>query len=470
MKSKTIQTPLPYDFGKMPPQAIDFECAVLGAVMLETDAIYNVSSFLKPYMFYKMDNMNIYQAILDLQLQALPVDILTVTEQLRKTDKLDESGGLFYVTTLTGKISSAANIETYARIIEQKYIQRELIRITSEYNALAYDDNIDIKDTIDSLTLALMNVTGGIINEVQHVSILVESSIDYIHNMVAGKINPYGILTRLNSFDRVTGGLQKGLNIIAARPGMGKTAFILQLINNISIDQSVPTALFELEMHQNQLIRWLYSQRTLIYNNDIKKGRLSKDQLNNIEKEAYKIKNSPLYIDDTPGINIIQLRSKAIRLKHSYNIQLIIIDYLQLMNGVEKKQNRETEVSEISRGLQQLSRELDIPIIALSQLNRQSVNRTDKRPNLSDLRESGAIEQDADMVLFIHRPEYYGQLEDNEGNSLAGITELILAKHRDGTNDIVKILFKNDSVTFSDIPSDDINKYFEPSNNDDYSS
>jgi replicative DNA helicase len=440
------------NYGKIPPQSIDMEKAVLGAIMLEKHAILTVGTFLKSEMFYSPSHQKIYESVINLSLTGSPIDLLTITEYLRKKDELDLVGGPFYITELCTKISSAANIEYHAKIIEQKYIQREVIRISSIYIEKGYDDATDVSDLIDNFTLEMMNINKGSIKQVQQIGEAVEKSIDYLFDVMAGKVQPFGIRTLINKIDKKTNGLQKGVTIIAARPGMGKSSLVLQFVNNIAVDQEIPTAFFEMEMFEPQFVRWLQSQRTGIDNERLKMpfGKLSPEEINLIEKESYKIKHAPLYVDFTPAINIIQLRSKAIQLVHQHGIKLIIIDYLQLMSNAGRYQNREGEVSEISRGIRELSKELDLPIIALSQINRQNENRSNKKPTLSDLRESGAIEQDADTVIFIHRPEKYGFTEDENGNSLIGVIELIYAKNRDGDNESVKIFFDGSRLTFSD--------------------
>jgi len=457
-----------YDYGKIPPQALDIEEAVIGAVILEKNAILMVNTFLSSEMFYKEAHQKIYNSIIELQLNFLPVDLLTVTEHLRKNNQLDMVGGPFYLTELTGRISSAANIETHARIIEQKYIQRQLIRISSEYHDKSFDDSIDVNDLIDSFTIDIMKINNGVTKQIQQIGPAVDKSMDYIAELMTGNVKPYGLKTNLKAFDNATNGLQKGVTIIAARPGMGKTSFILQLINNITVDQKIPTALFELEMFEDQLIRWMQSQRTGIQNQRIKKayGYLETEDINQIEKESFKLKHAPLYVDFTPAINIIQLRSKAIQLKNTHDIQLIVIDYMQLMGSVHKHQNREGEVAEISRGIHELSKELDIPIIALSQLNRSVLSRTDKRPSLGDLRESGSIEQDAETVIFIHRPEKYGILEDENGASLIGVAELIFAKNRDGDNMPVEVRFDGATLSFTDLETEHPDFRIEPLKDD----
>lgn len=451
--AKRIKPDYLLEYDKIPPQAIDIEEAVIGAIMLEKNAMLEVNTFLKSEMFYKSGHQVIFQVIVNMQMVGAQVDILTVTEELRKKDQLDEVGGPFYITQLTSKVSSAAHIVYHAKIIEQKFIQREVIRVSSEYLQRGYDDSIDVSDLIDAFTIQIMKINTGITTQVQQIGAAVERNLDYIAEVMAGNIKPFGIKTHLTKFDRKTNGLQKGVTIIAARPGMGKTSLILQLINNISVDQNIPIALFELEMFEEVLVRWMIAQRTGIENTRLKKpyGQLEESDIFVLEKEANKIKHAPFYVDFSTSLNIIQLRSKLIQMKQMHNIQVAIVDYLQLMAPVHKSQNREGDVSEMSRGLHDLSKELDMPIIALSQLNRAVLTRPDKRPNLGDLRESGAIEQDADMVIFIHRPEKYGITHDDDGNSLKGVTELIFAKHRDGDNTPVEIFFDDTKVTFKDL-------------------
>lgn len=451
------------DYGKIPPQAIDLEMAVLGAVMLEKNAIYMVSSFLTSEMFYNDAHKTIYQAVIDLQLIGVAIDVLTVTEQLRKKQDIDTVGGEYYLSRLMAKVSSAAHIDEHARIIEQKYLQREVIRITSEFNQSAYDSAADVSEIIDSITLQIMNINKDINNEPEHIKYQAEKNIDHLHELILGKEQPYGIKTKLAKLDLATNGIQKDLIIIAARPGMGKTSFTIQLANNIAIDQQIPTALFELEMNKERVVRWMVAQRTGIHNDLIKKGKgLEKEEINQIEIATHKIMQSELYIDDTAALNIIELRSKAIRLKQQHNIELIIIDYLQLMKSVNRKNSREEEVSEISRGLKQLQKELDLPVIALSQLNRKIEERTDKRPKLSDLRESGSIEQDSDTVIFLNRPEKNGESQcyvDDEEIDSTGVAELFFAKHRDGENDTVVLRFNAKTVSFENFENNDPDKW-----------
>lgn len=455
-----------FEYGKLPPQAIDMEEAVLGACMLERDAIYTVGSLLTAEMFYKQSHQLIYQAIIDLQIKSAEIDILTVTEQLRIKDELDIVGGPYYITQLASKVSSAAHINEHARYIIQRYISRRIIQITSEYQSRAYDESIDVKEVIDALMLDIMNIEHDVVNEPEHVKVQAEKNLDYIEDLLSGKINPYGIRTKLRKLDRVTGGIQKDYILIAARPSMGKTSFTIQLVNNICIDQAIPTALFELEMSKNRIVRWLISQRTGIYNEHLRtvKGYIKLEDLSTIENATAKIMDAPLFIDDTPAINILQLRSKLIKLKHTQNIELAIVDYLQLMSGVSKYNNRNEVIGAISRGIKQIQKELNIPIIALSQMNREVERRPEKRPKLADLRESGDLEQDPDTVIFIHRPEKYGLEHYDNGESTEGIAELIFAKHRDGGNDIVQVRFDKKTVSFKNIEENNPNQFIELSN------
>ena len=445
------------EYGKVPPQAIDLEEAVLGAIMLEKDAVIIVLDILKPESFYNEAHQKIYHAVVDLSTNEKPIDILTVTEELRKKKELEEVGGPFYITQLTSRVASAAHIEFHARIIAQKYIQRELIRVSSEIQNRAFDDSIDVDELLDFSESELFNIAeGNIKRETSKINVLIKEAIHQIEESSKREGNLNGVPSGYTKLDRLTLGWQKSdLIIIAARPSMGKTAFVLSMSRNIAVDHKRPVAIFSLEMSAIQLVnRMIVSETELPYD------RIRNGQLENFEWEQleYKIKNlleAPIYIDDTPALSIFELRAKCRRLKIQYNVELIIVDYLQLMSGTnEAKGNREQEVSIISRSLKAIAKELDVPIIAISQLNRSVEMRSgNKRPQLSDLRESGAIEQDADMVFFIYRAERYQIYEDDEGNSLIGIAELILAKHRNGPLGDIKLKFRDEFAKFTEIDS-----------------
>ncbi|MFO7657051.1 MAG: replicative DNA helicase [Bacteroidales bacterium] len=452
--------PLPSDLelGKIPPQAPELEEVVLGAVMLEKDAIVEVMDILTPECFYKEEHQKIFKVIIDLSVNDKAIDILTVTEELRKRKQLEEVGGPLYIAQLTSRVASSAHVEFHARIVAQKHIQRELIRISSEIQNRAFDDSIDVNDLLDYSESELFNVAqGNIKKETVKINLLIREAINQIEEAGKREDSLIGVPSGFTKLDRMTSGWQKSdLIIVAARPSMGKTAFVLSMARNMAVQNNKSVALFSLEMSSLQLVN-----RLIVAETELPSGRIRNGKLKDFEWEQldYKIKSlvdAPIFIDDTPAISIFELRAKCRRLKRLHNIDIIIIDYLQLMTGIpENKGNREQEVSTISRALKGIAKELDVPVIALSQLNRSvEIRSGSKRPQLSDLRESGAIEQDADMVIFIHRPEKYGFLEDEEGNSLKGIAEIILAKHRNGPIGEVMLRFKEEYAKFVDIEDD----------------
>ena len=441
--------------GKIPPQAIDIEEAVLGAIMLEKDAVISILDILKPECFYKDAHQKIYSAIVDLSINQEPIDLYTVTQELRKKNLIDEIGGPYYITQLTGKIASAAHIEFHARIIAQKYIQRELIRVSSEIQNRAFDDGTDVDDLIDFAESEIFKVAEGTIKkDTQPVNVLIKEAILQIQE--AGKREDHlsGVPSGFSKLDHITSGWQRSdLIIIAARPSMGKTAFILSMARNMAVEFKRGVAIFSLEMSSLQLVNRLICAETELSSERIRNGRLSSLEWEQLERKIKNLVDAPIYIDDTPAITVFELRAKCRRLKQQHNVDIIIIDYLQLMtSNIDTKGSREQEVSHISRSLKAISKELNVPVIALSQLNRSvEVRSGTKRPQLSDLRESGAIEQDADIVLFIHRPEKYGFLEDEEGNSLRGVAEIIIAKHRNGALDDVRLRFKDEFAKFVEL-------------------
>jgi replicative DNA helicase len=443
------------DFGRVPPQAIDLEEAVLGAIMLEKDAVIAVLDILKPESFYKEAHKKIYQSIIDLSMNQQPIDILTVTEELKKRDQLNEIGGALYITQLTSRVASAAHLEYHARIVAQKYIQRELIRVSSEIQAHAYDETYDVDELLDYSEAQLFEIAeGNIRRETSKLNILIKHAIEQIEEAAKRDDSLSGIPSGFTKLDRITSGWQKSdLIIIAARPSMGKTAFVLTMARNIAVEHKQPVAVFSLEMASLQLVNRLIVSETELPSDRIRNGRLEQYEWEQLEYKIRNLVEAPIYIDDTPAISIFELRAKCRRLKNLYDIKLIIIDYLQLMSGTgDMKGNREQEVSNISRALKGIAKELDIPVIALSQLNRSVELRSgNKRPQLSDLRESGAIEQDADIVIFIHRPEKYGIDLDESGNSLRGLAEIIVAKHRNGPIGDIMLRFRDEFAKFSEL-------------------
>jgi replicative DNA helicase len=449
------------DIGKMPPQAVELEEAVLGALMLEKDALTNVIDILKPQSFYKEAHERIFSAIERLFTRSEPVDILTVTQELKKTGELDIVGGAYYITQLTNRVASAANAEFHARIISQKYIQRELIRTSSETIRDAYEESSDVFDLLDRAEKGLFSIVeGNIRKNYDKMHTLIKKAIEQIEVAKNRKDGLSGVPSGLTALDRLTSGWQNSdLVIIAARPAMGKTALVLTMARNAAVEFGKPVAIFSLEMSSLQLVTRLIASEAELPGEKLKKGTLEDHEFEQMNAKINKLSDAPLFIDDTPGLSVFELRAKARRLKEQHGIQLIIVDYLQLMTaGGEGKGNREQEISTISRSLKGLAKELNVPVIALSQLSRAVETRGgDKKPQLSDLRESGAIEQDADMVMFIHRPEYYGLTEDETGMPTAGMAELIVAKHRNGPVDSVKTRYIGQYTKFADLDTLDSN-------------
>ncbi len=443
------------EFGKMPPQAVELEEAVLGALMLEKDAVIAVLDILKPESFYKEAHQKIYHAIRELSSKEKPIDILTVTEELKQTEQLEIVGGPYYITQLTSRVASAAHIEYHSRIIAQKFIQRELIRISSEIQERAFDESEDVLDLLNFSENELFKIAeGNIKKEVNKIRPLIDIAILQIEEAGKREDGLSGIPSGFSDIDRITSGWQcSDLVIIAARPSMGKTAFVLSMARNMAVEHKVPVAVFSLEMSSVQLVTRLIVSETELPVEKIRTGKLQNYEWEQLEYKIKGLHDAPIFIDDTPAISIFELRAKCRRLVRQHHIKCVIIDYLQLMSaGTDNRAGtREQEVSTISRSLKAIAKELNVPIIALSQLNRSVETRGgNKRPVLSDLRESGAIEQDADMVLFIHRPEYYKQTEDDQGNSLIGIAEIIIAKHRNGALGDVSLKFNSSMAKFTE--------------------
>lgn len=448
--------------GKIPPQAIDLEDVVLGAIMLEKDAMVDIADFLRPEAFYHEANKQIYSVIQSLSIASAPIDIMTVTAELRKQGKLEMVGGAYYITNLTSRVTSSGNIEAHARYIQECYIKRELIKSASETIQECYSDENDVFDLLtkseyqkDEL-LQSITVRKEVTNADLFIETLGQMEKKRHH---AGGIT--GVPSGFNMIDGITAGWQPSdLIIIAARPGMGKTSFAIQNALNASFDHNIPGAIFSLEMSKVQLMK-----KQLSIMCDIPLVKFVKNQLmdwdwHELDKMKERIANAPIHWDDTPSLSLVEFCAKSRRLKKKHDIQYIIIDYLQLMvSKGNKNGNREQEIGSISRGLKGLAKELNIPVIALSQLSRAVESRpgNGKRPMLSDLRESGSIEQDADVVVFIYRPEYYGIEEDESGNSTDGVAEIIIAKHRNGETDDVPLSFSKRTTGFSDYTEPSIN-------------
>ncbi len=446
------------EHGRLPPQAVDLEEAVLGAMMLEKEAVNVAIDILQPKSFYKDAHQKIFAVIQDLFQRSEPIDLLTITNSLRQNAELDVIGGPYYISQLTNKVASSANIEFHARIVAQKYIQRELIRISSEIITDAYDETTDVFNLMDKAESGLFSVTeGNIRKNWDDMSTLVRQAIKQIETAKNQDGNIVGTPSGFTALDKMTSGWQPSdLIILAARPAMGKTAFALTLCRNAAVEFKKGIAIFSLEMSSLQLVTRLISAESEISAGKLKNGNLRYDELAQIHTKISGLTEAPIFIDDTPAISVFELRAKARRLKAQHDIQLLVVDYLQLMTaGGEGKGNREQEISTISRSLKSIAKELNIPVIALSQLSRAVESRGgDRRPQLSDLRESGSIEQDADMVLFINRPEYYGLTEDEAGNSTLGVANIIIAKHRNGSVGDVQLKFTAELAKFGNLDND----------------
>jgi replicative DNA helicase len=455
---KPIITALP-DFGKVPPQANDMEEAVLGAVMLEKEAVITILDILRPESFYREAHQKIFKAISDLSAREYPVDLYTVTEELRAHHELDSVGGPVYLTQLTSKVVSAANVDYHARIVAQKYIQRELIRVSTEIQTRSFDDTYDVTELLDYSENALFQIAeGNIKREVAPINVVIKEAIREIEEAGKREDALVGTPSGFTKLDRLTSGWQKSeLIIIAARPSMGKTAFALSMARNMAVDHGKNVAIFSCEMSSIQLVNRLIIAETDIPGDKIKNGRLSEEEWKQLDTRIKKLVLASIFIDDTPAISIFELRAKCRRLMAQHKLDIVIVDYLQLMSGPENAGSREQEVSNISRSLKSIAKELNVPILALSQLNRSVEMRGGfKRPLLSDLRESGAIEQDADMVVFIHRQDKFGFTEFEDGSSTKGIAEIILAKNRNGPVGDVRLRFREEKAQFVDIDEFDI--------------
>jgi replicative DNA helicase len=438
-------------FGKIPQQAKDLEEAILGAIMLEKMAFDTVIEILKPECFYVEAHQKIYKAMQSLAIKSLPIDLLTVVEELKFREELDFVGGPYFVTKLTNSVVSSANIEAHARIVLQKFIQRELIRISGEIIGDAYEDSTDVFDMLDDAETKLFEITNNHLRKnFDDIETVLVKTINRIEEMRNRQEDITGVPTGFPTLDKVTYGWQPtDLIILAARPSVGKTAFALNLARTAAVPPEssgrapIGVAFFSLEMSSSQLVQRILSAESEIWLEKIARGRLEEHEMKQLYKKGIdKLSKAPIYIDDSAALNIFELRAKCRRLKNKHNIGIIIIDYLQLMSGsADKNSNREQEISKISRDLKGLAKELQVPIIALSQLSREVEKRKEgnKVPQLSDLRESGAIEQDADMVMFLYRPDYYDVTTNEMGESNKGETYVKIAKHRNGSLETIKL-------------------------------
>ncbi|MGV6860502.1 MAG: replicative DNA helicase [Putridiphycobacter sp.] len=442
------------EVGKVPPSAIEVEEAVLGAMMLGTQAVNDAIDILQTESFYKVEHQKIFAAIHQLFGNSETIDILTVTEKLRKNGDLDFVGGPAYIAKLTNKIASTAHVEFHARIIAEKFILRSLIEVSSDVIKSAFDETNDVFSVLNEAETGLFKIAeGNLKKSYSVVKDAVHEAIEEIQKASENKDGVSGVPSGFTDLDRLTSGWQKSdMIVLAARPGMGKTAFVLSMARNTAVEFNQGVAIFSLEMSSVQLTKRLMSMETGLSSEKLKKGFTDEKDWKQLHDNISKLEEAPIFIDDTPALSIFELRAKCRRLKMQYDIQLVIIDYLQLMTAGLKSGNREQEISMISRSIKEIAKEINVPIIALSQLSRSVETRGgDKRPMLSDLRESGAIEQDADMVCFIYRPEYYGLIEDENGQPTEGIGEIIVAKHRNGSLDTVRLKFVKELTRFVDL-------------------
>jgi replicative DNA helicase len=443
--------------GKLPPQALELEEAVLGALMIEKDALTTVVDILQQTSFYKEAHQRIYNAIIQLFGKSEPIDMLTVTTQLRSNGELEFIGGASYLVKLTNKVNSAANIEFHARIITQSAIKRDMIKIAGEILKDAYEDTTDVFNLLDKIEQNFFEISErNIRKNYADASTIMRATIEELEKKKNNKDGLTGVASGFTALDRITSGWQNTeLTIIAARPAMGKTAFVVSAMRNAAVEWGIPVAMFSLEMSATQLMLRLISAEAEIDSNKLRKGKLENHEWVQLHQKIKNLSSAPIYIDDTPALSILEMRAKCRRLKAQFDIGLVIIDYLQLMtaeSGGGGKGNREQEIAAISRAMKNLAKEINVPVIALSQLSRAVETRGgDKRPQLSDLRESGSIEQDADMVMFLYRPEYYKITQDEQGNSTEGVGEVIIAKNRSGDVDTVKLKFIGKYTKFTDL-------------------
>lgn len=453
---KRRSTPIDNAYGHLQPQAIELENLVIGALMIDRDAFSMVSEMIRPETFYLPQNQKIYNAIQTLNLNEHPVDVATVMEQLKREGTLEEVGGPAYLLELSSHVASSAHIEYHAKILAQKFIARQLISFASVVETKAFDETVDVQDLMDETEASLFELSQkNMKNDYTQIDPVVREAVDILQKASANTSGLTGIASGYTELDGITAGWQSSdLIIIAGRPAMGKTSFALSIAKNIAVDNHEPVGFFSLEMNNVQLVNRLISNTCEIAGNKILSGQLSPDEWERLDKNLRKLSGAPIYVDDTPGLSIFELRTKARRLVREKGVKIIMIDYLQLMNANGMKfGSRQEEVATISRSLKGLAKELNIPILALSQLNRMLENRDasfeGKRPQLSDLRESGAIEQDADMVMFVHRPEYYHLYEDGKGNDFHGKAQIIIAKHRKGATGDVTLDFHGEYTLFS---------------------
>ena len=449
-------SPIDPNFAHVQPQAVEIERVVLGALMVDSDAFSVVSELLKPETFYEPRHQKIYEAIRNMNMDERPVDIMTLNDELSKMGEIDKVGGVDYLMEISSQVASAAHVESHARILAEKYMQRQLIHFAGDIETKAYDSSVDVDELMQQAEGSLFQISqNNMKQDFTQVAPVVKNAVEILQRAASNKGGLTGIPTGYTGMDEITSGWQASdLVIIAGRPAMGKTSFALSIAKNVAVDYGVPIGFFSLEMNNVQLVNRLISNVCEVSGRKILNGQLDPSDWERLDKRIGRLTDAPIYVDDTPGLSVFELRTKARRLVREKGVKIIMIDYLQLMNANGMKfGSRQEEVSTISRSLKGLAKELDIPVLALSQLSRNVENREGlegKRPQLSDLRESGAIEQDADMVLFVHRPEYYHIDQDEKGNDLHGMAQIIIAKHRKGSTGDVLLNFRGEFTRFQD--------------------
>ena len=430
---------------KIPPQNIEAEIAVLGSMLIEEDALAQGIELLGPEAFYKDAHKKIFQSVINLFNENRGVDLITLTESLTKEGNLDTVGGASYLAYLTSTVPTAANLLYHAKIVKEKYILRHLINSATQIVTDSFDHTQDVDALLDRSERLIFDITsrkfsGGVVPLKE----IIRKQIDAIDKLFQRKGQVTGVATGFHEFDVMTAGLQPSdLIVIAARPSMGKSALVACIAEHVGLVLKVPTAIFSLEMSKEQLIQRMLCSCARVNAHSVRTGFLAQSDWPNLTKAAAKLSNTPIYIDDTPGISALELKAKARRLKAQFDVKLIMVDYLQLMQGPQGSESRQQEISEISRSLKELARELHVPLIAVSQLSRAVESRVDHRPQLSDLRESGAIEQDADVVVLLLREEYYHPTEENRGQA-----EVIVAKQRNGPVGSFKLAFIHEYTRF----------------------
>lgn len=436
---------------RVPPQSVEAEQAVLGAMLIEREAISKVAEFLRQEDFYREAHRLIYNAAVDLFNKNDAVDLVTVTEFLRKDDKLEGAGGISYITSLANSVPTAANVLYHARIVEEKSLLRQLINAATNIARLGYEASEEVGDILDSAEKMILDVSNRKVGqEFTPIKSIIFEAFDRIQGLYESKGGITGLSSGFKDLDRLTSGLQPSdLILIAARPSMGKTAFVLNIASHVAIREKKTVAFFSLEMSKEQLVQRMLCSEAPIDSQRLRVGDLEGKDWQKLVNAADRLSSAGIFIDDTPGITVLEMRAKARRLKIEHDLQLIIVDYLQLMQGSGRNkgsENRQQEISEISRSLKGLARELGVPVIALSQLSRSVESRQVKKPMLSDLRESGSLEQDADIVAFLYREDYYNPDTENKN-----ITDVIIAKHRNGPVDTVQLFFHKQFTKFADL-------------------